>query len=169
MPVNDGAIMMENVRIVFRNFSGVEKIYNTEGNRNFNVVLDDEMYEKMLADGWKVKTKPPREDGDSNFNVLQVKVSFKGSRPPRIVMISSRGRTTLDESTCGLLDFAEIDGVDLIIRPYDWTVNGNTGRKAYLKAIYVTIHEDALELKYADIQEIGQSPRFDDPDEEEFE
>jgi hypothetical protein len=34
------------------------------------------------------------------------------------------------------------------VRPYAWDVNGKTGVKAYLKTLFVTIDEDALELKY---------------------
>jgi hypothetical protein len=152
----DLEVSLENMRIVFRNFAGAEKQFNAEGKRNFAVVLSEEQYEMLKADGWNVKSKPPREDGDDWFRFLGVTVSFKG-RPPRLVMVSSRGRTTLDESTAELLDFAEIDNVDLILRPYDWEVNGNQGRKAYLKTIYVTIHEDDLDMKYADVREIAMS------------
>jgi hypothetical protein len=86
-------------------------------------------------------------------------------------MISSRGRNNLDEDTAELMDFAELEMVDLIIRPYDWVVNGNTGRKAYLKTMYATIREDALDLKYADVPDIndGQTPDFDLEEEEDLE
>jgi len=78
---------------------------------------------------------------------LPVSVNFKG-RPPRIVLITSRGRTNLDESTVEMLDWADIINVDLIIRPYEWTVNNKSGVKAYLQSIYATIDEDPLEVKY---------------------
>lgn len=151
--LNDKNITLEGVRIVFRNFAGKETQYNAEGKRNFNVVLDEEMADRLESDGWNVKRKPPKEEGDAPFNVLHVTVSYKG-RAPRVVMLTSRGRTNLDEETCELLDFADIETVDMIIRPYDWDVSGKTGRKAYLQSIYVTIHEDDLELKYADVREI---------------
>ena len=44
--------------------------------------------------------------------------------------------------------------MDLILNPYEWAVNGKTGVKAYLKSIFVTIQEDELERKYADVPEI---------------
>lgn len=155
MPVNDGSIRFDDARIVFRNFAGEARTFNDEGKRNFNLVLSDDVAEQMVGDGWNVKTKPPREEGDGNFNILHVTVSFKG-RPPRIVLITSKGRTNLDEDTCALLDIAEMEVVDLIIRPYDWKIksSGATGRKAYLQSIYVTLYEDALERKYADVPEI---------------
>lgn len=160
MGVNDSNVTLEDVRIVFRNFEGKEGAYNREGDRNFSVVLSDELADDFEANGWNVKRRPPREDGDENFNHLPITVSFKG-RPPRLVMISSRGRTQLDEDTCELLDYADIKTVDLIVRPYDWAVNGKTGRKAYLHALYLTVNEDELELKYADVPEAGQRPNFD--------
>jgi hypothetical protein len=48
-----------------------------------------------------------------------------------------------------LLDIVEIHHTDLIIRPYNWEVSGKTGKKAYLKSLFITIVEDPLELKYA--------------------
>lgn len=144
--------MLEGVRLVYRNFKGEGGLYNREGDRNFAVVLDDETAAAMKADGWNVKTKPPREPGEDEFHTLPVAVSFKG-RPPQITMISSRGRTRLDEESVETLDYVMIDDVDVILSPYQWEVSGNTGVKAYLEKIFVTIHEDALDLKYAEIKD----------------
>lgn len=153
MPPQDNTVIMEGVRIVFRNFSGREGQYNREGDRNFAVLLDDAVANTMAEDGWNVKWLKPREDaeeGETDQAYLQVSVNFKG-RPPRIVIITSRGRTNLDESAVEMLDWADIQNVDLIVRPYEWNVNGKTGIKAYLQSIYVTIEEDALEQKYAEL------------------
>lgn len=154
MPANDNTVLMEGVRIVFRNFSGKEGRYNREGDRNFSVLLDDPVAEQMAKDGWNIKWLKPRED-DEEQNAqayLQVSVNFKG-RPPKIVMVTSRGRTHLGEDEVELLDWADIRNVDLIVRPYEWAVNGKSGIKAYLKSIFVTIEEDALELKYSEMED----------------
>lgn len=159
----DNNVTMENVRIIFRNFAGKEGMYNREGDRNFAVLLDDpKTVEAMEQDGWNIKRLRAREEGEIEQPYLQVSVNFKG-RPPRIVMITSRGRTTLKEDECEILDWADIRTVDLIVRPYEWAVNGKTGVKAYLQSIFVTIEEDALELKYADVDDIpARSGRSDD-------
>lgn len=146
----DGTLIMEDARIVFRNFAGAEGMYNREGDRNFCVLLEDDLAADMLEDGWNVKRLKPRDDAEQGTAYIQVSVGFKG-RPPRMVMITSRGRIDLGEEECILLDWADILNVDLIIRPYHWNVNGRTGVKAYLKSIFVTINEDYLELKYSDV------------------
>jgi hypothetical protein len=69
----------------------------------------------------------------------------------------------LHEDEVEILDWADIQMTDLIVRPYEWAVNGKTGIKAYLQSIFVTIQEDELELKYADIDDIpARSGRSDD-------
>lgn len=140
--------MVEDARLVFRNFSGKEGQYNREGDRNFSVILDHDVAEVMLKDGWNVKYLASREEGEADTPYIQVAVNFN-NRPPRVVMITSTARTNLDEKTVDVLDWAEIQTCDLIARAYDWTVNGKSGTKAYLQSLFVTVKEDALERKYA--------------------
>lgn len=150
---SDNTVLMEGVRIIFRNFAGKEGQYNREGDRNFAVLLDDQVAEAMAADGWNVKWLKPREDDEEGKEqaYLGVSVNFDKGRPPRIVQITSRGRTILGEDMVDELDWVDIANVDMIIRPYEWSVNGKTGVKAYLQSLYVTIEEDPLELKYAEM------------------
>lgn len=152
MSAMDNTVIMEGVRIIFRNFSGKEGQYNREGDRNFAVLLDEKTAEAMAADGWNVKMLKPREDDEDSVPqaYLPVAVNYKG-RPPRIVLITSRNRTNLTEDQVDTLDWVDILNVDLIVRPYEWTVNGKTGIKAYLQSMYVTIQEDPLEAKYSEL------------------
>lgn len=145
--MKDDRVVMENVRIIFRNFAGREGMYNREGDRNFCVVLDPETADKMAEDEWNIKVLEARDEDETDTPYLPVAVNFRG-RPPRVVIVTSRGRNTLSEDEVELLDWADIENVDLIVRPYEWAVNGKTGVKAYLQSIYVTIEEDPLELKY---------------------
>lgn len=146
--------MVEDARLIFRNFSGKEGQYNAAGDRNFAVILDDESAEQMLKDGWNVKYLAPRdeEEAEAPTPYISVSVNFK-NRPPRVVMITSTSRTHLDEQTIDVLDWSDIRTADLIARAYHWEVNGKTGIKAYLQSLFVTIEEDELERKYAIIDE----------------
>lgn len=143
-------LVVENARIGFRNFSGKEGKFNPAGRRNFCVFLEREMGEQLEKDGWNIRWLEPRDETEDRQAYLQVAVSYDNI-PPKIVLVTSHGKTQLDESSVNLLDWAEITNVDLIIRPYNWTVNGKEGVKAYVKSMYVTIAEDNFENKYLDV------------------
>lgn len=148
-------IRIENAKIAFRNFSGKEGKFNPAGRRNFCIIFDQEVGEKLKEDGWNIKYLKSRDEYEPDTPYLQVSVSFD-NYPPRIVLISKEGKTILDEESVSILDWAEIQNVDLIVRPYNWELNGRTGTKAYLKAIYVTLSEDEFESKYYDVPDSGK-------------
>ena len=160
-------IVIENARIGFRNFSGKEGQYNPAGRRNFCVFLDDKsLAEQLMNDGWNVRTLRPREEGDEEQPYLQVAVNYENI-PPKIVLVTDHGKTTLEESEVGMLDWADIKNVDLIIRPYNWDVNGKQGVKAYAKSLYVTIEEDEFESKYYDVPDSAANV-IEDKEEDPF-
>jgi hypothetical protein len=149
-------LVIENARILFRNFRGEETKYNRAGNRNFCVVIEDEkMANSLLDDGWNVRiTKPHPDDPDyTPIHYLPVAVSFD-NRPPKVYLITKckdkvKSKNELDEDSIASLDYADIVSVDLNINPYQWEVNNKSGVKAYLRTGYFVIEEDEFAMKYS--------------------
>ena len=150
-------LVMENVRIIFKNFSGKEDRFNRAGDRNFCVVIDEYDEASRLASlGWNVKQLRPLEEGGDPRFYLQVAVSYKNIEP-NIYMVTNHNKVRLSESTVGNLDSADIKNVDLIVSPYNWEVNGKSGVKAYCKTMYVTIDEDVFAGKYSFDDDFAQA------------
>lgn len=145
-----GILQIDDARIIYRNFSGRPSKWNREGERNFSLVIDDpEIANKLLDEGWNVKIKAPRDEGDSPFMHLTVKVKFN-NRGPNVYLKTGSKINRLDEESVSRLDNIDIQSIDLDIRPYDWEVSGKTGRTAYLQSIYVTQEIDRFAERYAE-------------------
>ena len=130
-------LQIDDTRIVYRNFTGVGSKFNREGDRNFAVVIpDQEVADALLDKGWNVKIRPPRDEDEDPFMYLPVKVRFN-DRGPNVYLKSGSNLVKLDEESISCLDDIDILEVDLDIRPYDWEVNGKTGRTAYLQSMKV--------------------------------
>ena len=150
MDINNrgGILEINNARVIYRNFAGVGSKYNREGDRNFAVIIpDQEIADQLIADGWVVKIKPPRDDEESPFMYLPVKVKFN-NRGPAAYIRSGNSVQRLNEDTIGMLDEIDIQSVDMDVRPYDWEVNGKTGRSAYLQSINVIQNIDRFGAQY---------------------
>lgn len=143
-------LQIDDARIIYRNFRGEGGKFNREGDRNFAVVIPkQELADELLNRGWNVKIKPPKDEEDSPFMYLPVKVKFN-DRGPQVYLRTGDRVNRLDEETISILDDINIRSVDLDIRPYDWDVNGKSGRTAYLQSIEV-IHEiDRFAARYAE-------------------
>ena len=149
---------MENARLIFRNFEGREKKYNRKGDRNFGLIIEDpEVAQQLAEDGWNIKELTPKnnDDYDDTPEViywLPVTVRFDNV-PPKVMLVTRRKKTRLNEENINTVDYANIAKVDLTVTPYDWEVNSKSGTKAYLQTMYVTINEDEFADKYADLEE----------------
>ena len=132
-----GILQIDEARITHRNFSGRGDKYNREGDRNFSVIIsDEEIKDALVEEGWNVKIRPPRDEDESPFMYLKVKIKFN-DRGPNVYLASGKSMRRLNEDTIGILDNVDIDYVDMDIRPYDWDVSGKQGRTAYLHSIKV--------------------------------
>lgn len=146
-----GILQIDDARIIYRNFSGAESKFNRKGDRNFSLVIpDQELAERLLDEGWNVKIKQPREEGDTPFMHLPVKIKFN-DRGPNIYLETGNRQNRLTEDTVDILDNIDIAQIDLDIRPYDWSMaDGSSGRTAYLHSMRV-------------VQEVDRFMRVDEP------
>lgn len=145
-----GILQIDDARIIYRNFEGRGDKFNREGDKNFAVVIPDkEIADRLIEDGWNVKVRAPREEGDDPFMFLPVKVKFN-DRGPNVYLVTGNSRNKLDEEIVGMLDNVDIESVDLDIRPYDWDINGKTGRSAYLQSMQVVQKVDRFADRWAD-------------------
>lgn len=150
-------IQIEGARLVCRNFTGAKNDFNDEGNRNFGILLDEQLAEDLAKDGWSIKRFKPKPDDPEQYAQPWIKVKVKfGKIPPIINLITSRGKTRLDEDTVDQLDWCRIANADVIVRPYNYPAMPGrpAGVSAYLKALYVTVQEDEFADKYSNIPEV---------------
>ena len=141
-----GILQIDDARIIYRNFSGEGSKFNREGDRNFSVIIDDPaIADELISQGWNVKIKEPREEGEDPFITLPVKVKFN-ERGPRVYLITGNKRNELDEESISILDNVDILSIDMDIRPYDWDVNGKSGRTAYLHSMRVVQEVDRFAM-----------------------
>ncbi len=150
-------LILENIDLIrsMRNFAGREGMFNDAGNRNFAVRLPQNRFDldSMLEDGWNVKFFKPRDEHDVPDAFLNVTVSYR-VRKPSIILVTDEGRiqTPLDEDSIDVIDYADIESADVIINPYEWSVRGEHGVKAYLEKAWINIREDKLTRKYRQLQ-----------------
>lgn len=150
-----GILQIDDARIIFRNFAGAASKFNRAGERNFALVIDDEMIaDELVKEGWNVKIKPGRDEDEAPFMYLPVKVKFN-DRGPAVYLVTGGKRNRLDEESVACLDDVDILSVDMDIRPYDWVIQEGTpdeksGRTAYLQSICVTQEIDRFAARFAD-------------------
>lgn len=151
--MNAQKIVLRNARITSKNFAGKEKlnkhtgrIVNSEGNRNFLLIIPDDMQEELYEQGYDIRQfNPDQMTGDPGEYYLPVTVGFK-YKPPIIWLITQTGnkktRTRLDETTVGDLDAFgrdELFDIKVCVRPVNTTKQDGTKTiKAYVETMYLT-------------------------------
>lgn len=147
-----GILQIDDARIIYRNFRGEGSKFNREGDRNFAVIIpNQEIADKLIEEGWNVKIKPPRDEEEDPFIFLPVKLKFNGNGP-HIYIQSGRSMVKLDEDTVGQIDDLDISSVYLDIRPYEWEVNGKTGKTAYLQSMKVVQRIDRFAAEFVNTE-----------------
>ena len=151
-----GILQIDNIDgrdIIFKNFEGRGDKFNREGDRNFSLRINNrDTADALIAQGWNVKIKPARDEDEDDFMRLPIKVKFT-DYGPKVYLWTGNTRNELDEETIECLDNIEIESVNMDIRPYDWNVNGASGRTAYLQVIEVYQRVDRFAARYAAMTE----------------
>lgn len=159
-------ITIRDAYLLYPNFSGAEGKYNRAGDRNFSVMMNEEDGLKLLEQGWTSVSPVKKRDGDDDPNVyykLPVSVKFE-NYPPRIWLVegvqdptpgAKKNMVMLDEATVDFLDRLEFSKIDMVISGSQWSVNNNSGRKAYLQTMFATLYVDELEKEYGVVPAIG--------------
>lgn len=136
-------------QIIFKNFEGRGDKFNREGDRNFSLRIDDpDTADALVKEGWNVRIKEGRDEDEGPFMRLPIKVKFT-NYGPNIYLRTGERVNELNEESIACLDNIEIEAVNMDIRPYDWDVNGRTGRTAYLQSMEVIQRINRFAARYA--------------------
>ena len=153
-----GILQIDEARLIYRNFSGEASKYNREGDRNFAIIIpDQDIADALIKEGWNVKIRQPRDEGDEPFMYLSVKVKFN-NYGPNVYLMSGSKMIRLNEESVGCLDKMLILSADLDIRPYDDEFNGKPFRTAYLQEICVVQEVSRFDDRYAEEEYPGEVP-----------
>lgn len=161
-------IKLEGIQLIWRNFAGEKKLYNENGKRKFAIPLDEDVALKLYNAGWNVKDNVNKvndltHSAEEVLYHLEVNVKIDGKVMPRLFVVAKKWsereqgaisvRTLLDEENVPLaiLDFAPVEYADVILRPFNYDINGKKGVSAYLKTLFAFLRQDDLEAKYAHI------------------
>lgn len=143
-----GILQIDDAKIIFKNFEGRGDKFNREGDRNFSLLIEDpNTADALVKEGWNVKIKPGRDEDEEPFMRLPVKVKFT-EYGPNVYLRTLDRVNKLDEESINCLDNIDIESVNMDIRPYDWEVNGRTGRTAYLQSMEVVQRIDRFSARY---------------------
>ena len=156
-------LQIDDARIIFKKFEGRGDKFNREGDRNFSLLIEDpKTADALKREGWNVKIKDAG-DGEDPFMRLPVKVKFT-DYGPNVYLVSGDRRVELDEESIACLDNIDIETVDMDLRPYDWEVNGRTGRTAYLQSMQVVQRIDRFAARYANTNMGSRNVDVDEDD-----
>ena len=82
--------MMENREdavIIWTNFEGRATKFNPNGGkRTFALVLTEEVAAMLREEGWNVKTRDGRDEGDDPLYFTEIVVNMESQFPPKVVL-----------------------------------------------------------------------------------
>lgn len=141
--------------VFFRNFAGAPTKYNAAGGkRNFGILLDPDYARELANEGWYIRWTKPRTTDEEARPYLSVNLKYGGKKPPKVVLVTSKKKTRLDEDLVHILDLFDRDdilNIKMRLRPNEWDETGKYGASAWVEVLYVQVRDDDLEEEYADI------------------
>lgn len=149
-------------RLIFKNFAGRKDKFNEEGRRHVSIVLSEQQADELAEQGYNVKSRPPRQEGDDTLYHLKLNVKFDtAGRPPRVVMVTKKKQTRLDEDIVDLLDDLYIERANVRFRAWEYEPGK---RSAYLQTLFAVVQEDTLGAEFEDIPMDGghAEPSFEE-------
>lgn len=148
--VDDRNIEIDDCRIMWRNFSGMEGNYPDPSNRGFAVVIpEQELADELIERGWNVTVRPPRNADDSPLYLLKVKFNY--DRPglePSAYLQTGKNLRSLNEQTIGTLDKVDIKSVSLDVRKSEWNRGGRSGVTNYLQSVKIIQQVDRFAAEF---------------------
>lgn len=145
-------LVIEDAKIRFHNYAGLQTDFNQPGNRNFDVILpDNEQAIAMGEKGWNVKIRKPRDAEEDPYYTLNVRINMNSRYKPTIEQIVGKQHIRYDESMIGEfdpthptekknnqngLDDLNIDHIFMVINGSPWESQFGSGIKAYLDQFY---------------------------------
>lgn len=179
-----GKLQIDDAQLIFLNFEGKESMYNRKGDRNFSIKItnfedadllhrkgwnvkvesgDADFVEDLQREGWNAKYKSNLDPDDGPRMRLDVKVKYNRRDDgtvwgPEAFVWTGKRRNTLNEETIGSLDYIEQECVNLDITPSNWTVNGRSGRSAYLETIEVFQRTNRFQERYESMTDEEKLP-----------
>jgi len=156
----NGDLSVENAVIIWTNFAGKPTKFNPQGGkRTFALVLTEEVAERLRNEGWNIKMREGREEGEDPLYFTEIVVNMESTYPPKVVLYTEfRGKKSankLTERTVGQLDTIDIANVDLVVHPYEHGFSSVATVKGYARALYVTQGQDSyFGGKYSEYEEV---------------
>lgn len=145
--LKNGNIEVRDAVIIWKNFEGRENKFGSR-KKTFNLVLNQEMADRLQEDGWNIKYREGREEGDDPLYYTEIVVNMEHDDErynPEIKLYSSfggrRSCRNLTNETVRDLDQLELERVDLEIHPYEHG-RGGYKIKGYLNKLNAVQAED---------------------------
>ena len=141
----NGDLSVEGAGIIFKNFSGNPTDFNpVGGKRTFALVLPRELADDLVEEGWNVRRRPAKDEGDDDMLYTEIVVNMASQYPPKLHLLFRNGANEklvqLREDELNELDENLLTDIDVVIHPFTHGRANSAGStvKGYLKSLYAT-------------------------------